>query len=72
LVAYKAAGSFVALPPGVYDLSTRVSGSTVNAISRTAVSLVAGRVYTISSRGDITIVSTTLANRPQLDFTPNR
>lgn len=72
LVAYKSAGSFVALTPGVYDLSTRIAGSSTNAISRTAVSFVAGRVYTITSRGDITIVSTTLANRPILDFTANR
>ncbi len=72
LVAYKAAGSFVALTPGVYDLGTRVSGSSTNAISRTAVSFVAGRVYTISARGDITIVSTTLANRPILEFNANR
>lgn len=72
LVAYKAAGAFVALTPGVYDLGTRVSGGATNAISSTAVSFVAGRVYTISSRGDITIVSTTLANRPLLGISVNR
>ena len=72
LVAYKAGGAFTALPEGVYDLSTRESGATANKISRTAVSFVAGRVYTIGARGDITVVSTTLANRPILDNTANR
>lgn len=72
LVAYKGAGAFTAVPNGVYDLSTRVSGSSTNAIARTAVSLSAGRVYTISARGDITVVSTTATNRPFLDNTANR
>lgn len=71
-VAYKSGGAFVTLPPGLYDLNTRTSGSTVNAISRTGVSFSAGRVYTISSRGDMTVVSTTLTNRPFLDNTLNR
>lgn len=71
-IAYKAAGAFVAVPAGVYDLSTRTAGSSVNAIARTAVSFNAGRVYTIASRGDMTVVSTTLANRPILDLTANR
>lgn len=71
-IAYKRAGAFVAVPPGVYDLSTRTDGSAVNAIARTAVSFNAGRVYTIGARGDITVVSTTLANRPILDLTANR
>lgn len=72
LVAYKAGGAFTALPAGVYDLNTRESGATANKISRTAVSLVAGRVYTIGARGDITVVSTTATNRPFLDNTANR
>lgn len=71
-VAYKGAGAFTALPGGVYDVSVRLTGSTTNAISRTAVSFLAGRVYTISSRGDITVTSTTAATRPQLDNTANR
>ena len=70
--AYKSAGAFVSLTPGTYDLSTRYTGSTTNAISRTAVAFVPGRVYTISARGDITITSTTAINRPFLDNTPNR
>jgi hypothetical protein len=71
-VAYKTAGAFVAVPNGVYDLNTRTTGSSANAINRTAVSFVAGRVYTISSRGDMTVTGTTATNRPQLDNTINR
>jgi hypothetical protein len=71
-VAYKSGGAFTALPNAVYDLSTRYVGSTTNVITRTAVSFSAGKVYTIGARGDITVVSTTLATRPQLDNTANR
>jgi|SRR5687768_2547157 len=71
-VAYKSAGAFVAVPPAVYDLTTRVGTSTTAAITRTAVSFSAGRVYTITARGDMTITSTTATNRPFLDNTTNR
>lgn len=71
-VSYKGAGAFTTVPNGVYDLSTRTAGSSTNAIARTAVSLVAGRVYTVSARGDMTVVSTTATNRPFLDNTANR
>ena len=71
-VAYRAAGAFTALPGGSYDLSTRYVGSSTNAITRTAVSFVPGRVYTITARGDITVISTTATNRPFLDNTLNR
>jgi len=71
-IAYKAAGAFVCVPEAVYDLSTRPTGSTANAIARTAVSFVAGRAYTIAARGDMTVTSTTAANRPFLDNTANR
>lgn len=71
-VAYRAGNAFVALAPGVYNLVTRYTGSTTNVISRTGVSFNAGRVYTITARGDITVTSTTAATRPQLDNTPNR
>ena len=71
-VAYKGAGAFVSVPNGVYDVSTRLAGSSANAITLTAVSFVAGRVYTVSARGDMTIVSTTLANRPILQSNVNR
>jgi hypothetical protein len=70
--AYKSAGGFVSLAPGTYDLSTRYSGVTTNAISRTAVAFAPGKVYTITARGDITITSTTAINRPFLDNTANR
>ena len=71
-VAYKAAGAFTAVPNGVYDIGTRLAGVTTNAIARTAVSFSAGKVYTISARGDMTVVSTTATNRPFLDNTANR
>ncbi len=71
-VAYKSGGTFTALPGAVYDIATRYVGSTTNVITRTAVSFSAGKVYTIGARGDITVVSATLATRPQLDNTANR
>ena len=71
-VAYKSAGEFVAIPPGVYSLATRTVGSTTDIITRTQVGFTAGRVYTISSRGDITVGGTTAANRRFLDNTANR
>ena len=70
--AYKGASAFVALPAGVYDLNTRVTGSATNVITRTAVSFSGGHVYTIASRGDITVASASATNRPILDNTPNR
>lgn len=71
-VAYRSGGAFVGVSPGAYDLSTRFTGTTTNAITRTAVSFAAGRVYTIGARGDITVTSTTATNRPFLDNTTNR
>jgi len=71
-VAYQGAGAFTALPSGVYDVFARYTDSTTNKITSTAVSLLGGRVYTIGARGDITITSTTAANRPILTPTPNR
>lgn len=71
-VAYKGGGAFTSLPGGVYNLATRYTGVSTNAIVRTAVSFSAGRVYTIGARGDITITSTTAVNRPFLDNTANR
>jgi hypothetical protein len=67
IVAYKGGGAFTALPVGVYDLGARVAGATTNTMSRTAVSFSAGKVYTISARGNITVASTQL-----LDNTSNR
>lgn len=71
-VAYKSGGAFTALPAGSYDLGARYAGVTTNAISRTAVAFSAGKVYTIGARGDVTVTSTTAANRPFLDNTANR
>jgi hypothetical protein len=71
-VAYKGAGVFMAVPSGVYDVSTRYTDSTSNAIRRTGVSFLGGRMYTIGARGDITITAAAAPNRPQLDNTPNR
>jgi hypothetical protein len=70
--AYRAGSTFVAVPPGVYNLLTRYTGSATTVIARTGVSFNGGRVYTITARGDITVTSTTLATRPQLDNTANR
>lgn len=71
--AYKAAGNFVAVPGGgLADLVVRNAGATAAAISRTGVSFAPGRVYTITARGDITVTSSTSANRPQIDQTANR
>jgi len=71
-VAYKTAGAFTPVPGASYDLSTRTAGSNTNVIVRTAVSFSGGRVYTISSRGDMTVTGTTATNRPFLDNTANR
>lgn len=71
-VAYKGAGAFATVPEGVYNLATRYTGATTNAITRTSFTFSAGRVYTVSARGDITVTSTTAATRPFLDVTFNR
>jgi hypothetical protein len=71
-VAYKSAGAFTPVPGGVYDIATRNTGGTTNLFVRTGVSLAVGRVYTVSTRGDVTVTSTTAANRPLLDVTANR
>jgi len=74
-VAYKGAGAFTTIPAGVYDLSTRYTGSSTNVLTRPAVSFVGGRVYTVTARGDITVAPTTTCgstNRTCLDNTANR
>ncbi|MCX5768396.1 MAG: DUF4397 domain-containing protein [Gemmatimonadetes bacterium] len=70
--AYKAAGAFVAIPSGVYDLTARFADQTTAFPARIGVSFVAGKVYTVSALGDITVQSTTLTNRARLDNTANR
>ena len=67
IVAYKGGGAFTAIPNGVYDLGAREAGASTNKMSRTGVSFSAGRVYTITARGNITVTSTQL-----LDNTLNR
>ena len=74
-VAYKGAGTFTAIPAGVYDLSTRYAGGTTNVMTRPAVTFGFGRVFTVTARGDITVPPTTTcvaANRTCLDNTANR
>ncbi len=53
-VAYKGAGAYVTLAAGTYDFRAYVSASATNPFTRTAVSLTAGRIYTISTRGSAT------------------
>ncbi|MBX6363737.1 MAG: DUF4397 domain-containing protein [Gemmatimonadetes bacterium] len=71
-VAYKSAGAFTAIPPGVYTLSTRTAGSSTDAITRSATAFGAGGVYTISARGDMTVTSSSAPTRPILDSFRNR
>jgi hypothetical protein len=71
-VAYKAGSAFVPTGQAVYDLRVTAVGGTTNLYVRTGVSFNAGRVYTVAGRGDMTVTSTTSANRPQLDNTANR
>jgi hypothetical protein len=74
-IAYKNGGAFTQLPSGVYDLSTRYSGSSTNVLTRPAVSFSGGRVYTITARGDITVapsMACAAANKTCLDNTTNR
>jgi hypothetical protein len=71
-VAYRSAGTFTPLEPGLYNLTARYPGSTTPVIVRANVGFSPGRVYTIGARGDITVTSTTAATRPFLDLTLNR
>jgi len=68
-VAYKGAGPFATIAPGVYDLGARFPDSTTNRITLGGVSLVRGQIYTISARGNNT--ATTGATRDSLSNTPN-
>lgn len=74
-IAYKGVSDFALVPNGVYEIYARYANGTVNVISRNGTSVVSfiyGRTYTVSSRGDITVTSTTAVNRPFLDNTSNR
>lgn len=65
--AYKSASSFVTVPAGTYTLAAKYTGATGTLISRTAVPLLGGRVYTIAARGS-TATTSTLG----LDLTENQ
>lgn len=73
-VAYKAAGAFTSVTPGVYDVFARAEASpATNVALRDALSFEGGRAYTITLRGDVTLPMTgTAVSRPILDFTSNR
>lgn len=71
-VPYKAGGDFITVPEGLYDLSARIAGSATSVVTRTGVSFLAGRVYTVSAFGDATVTGTTAGNRIRLDNTANR
>lgn len=66
-VPYKSAGAFVTVPPGTYSLAVRYVGSATNVITRTGLSLLGGRVYTVTARG-----STATASTLAFDFTENQ
>ena len=68
-VAYKGAGTFIALPEGVYDFSVRYTGQStaITGLSRTGLSLVGGQVYTLTARGNTASAATMF-----LDFTGNQ
>jgi hypothetical protein len=66
-VAYKAAGTFMTLEPGIYDLRAAYTGAGTNLITRNTVNFVAGRVYTVTVRG-----STATAATLGLDNTENQ
>lgn len=72
-IAYKGAGVFVGVPTGSYTLAVQAAGAAAPAVTRTAVSFVAGRIYTVTLRGDMTLSATgTATNRPFLDASLNR
>jgi len=74
-VGYKGAGAFTALQGGVYNLGVRYTDSTTNKINRPSVSFSAGKIYTITARGNITVTPTTTCPTTSttcLDNTANR
>ncbi len=74
-IGYKGVSTFTEVPNGVYEVYARYPGNSENVISRTGtsqVSFIAGRTYTISSRGDMTVTGAAAINRPFLDNTSNR
>lgn len=68
-VVYKGASTFYTLAPGTYDFRAAPNGTTANVVTRTAVSLTAGKIYTITFRGRVGGASTAA---PFLDNTANK
>jgi len=68
-VAYKGAGAFAPIAPGIYDLGARFTDSTTNRTTLRGVSLVRGQIYTINARGNNT--ATTGATRDSLSTSTN-
>lgn len=65
-VAYKGASAFVAVPAGVYSARIAYTGTGTNVFApRTGLSLVGGRVYTITARGSTATASTLAADFSQ-------
>jgi len=81
-VAFRNASGFSTVPAGTYNVAgscgatcnSTGAGNATTAVTRTGVTLSAGRYYTIALRGDVTLnpATTTLANRLQFDFSANR
>jgi Domain of unknown function (DUF4397) len=71
-VAYKAAGVFMPIDSGSFDLNLRPSAAEAAVVTLTAVSFAANRVYTVSLRGNMTVTSTTAADRPIMQSDRNR
>lgn len=75
--AYKSAGTFTNLPgpSALYDLSTRYDGAATNVMVRTGVSFLPGTAYSITARGDLTVLNDTACpatSRSCLDNTTHR
>ena len=71
-VSYKSSSGFIKIPEGVYDIFLRLQGSNTNIVTRLSTSLLSGKVYTVSSRGDVNIAAAAVVNRIFLDNTANR
>ena len=69
-IAYKSAGAYVAIPVGSYSLS--VAGLGATPVTHAALAFAGGRYYTITARGDMTVVSNKLTTYPTLDNQANR
>ena len=65
--AYKAAGAWVALDEGIYNIRVAYTGAGTSLITRNTLNLSGGRAYTITARG-----STATASTLGLDLTSNQ